>query len=205
MGQKSWEFYQQREAGGDVAYPLWWICGLANAVAPTAFAHRVLKANTLYAVPFNQIRAVTVDKMAISLDMAAPQGGKGRLGIYRNVADGNSKPGQLLVDGGEIDLTGPAPGFRQVTGLNQNLAIDIRYWAVLFTNDSAAGAQVDTIPQGNQFFWGAVPKQASWFPAAALELGNQTFGPLPNPFPAVSSDKIVDTSIVIALAFSAAK
>ncbi len=27
---KSWEFYQQPDAGDGIPYPLWWICGASN-------------------------------------------------------------------------------------------------------------------------------------------------------------------------------
>src|SRR5262245_50350969 len=128
MGQKSWEFYQQPETGGTIAYPLWWVCGMATAVqAPGGWHTPLVHAHTLWAVPFNQIRAVTVNKMMITITTAGGAGARCRLGIYQNVADSNSKPGALLVDAGELDIT--TTGIKTLTlGTPTNLLIDNRYW-----------------------------------------------------------------------------
>lgn len=68
MGQESWEFYQQPETGGGIAYPLWWICGLSTTLGPTAISVVTLAGNTLYAIPFDQLRTVTVSKTVITLE-----------------------------------------------------------------------------------------------------------------------------------------
>lgn len=205
MGQQSWEHYQQPETGPGIAYPLWWICGLSTTegdLVPTA----TLAGNTLYAIPFDQIRLVTVSKMIISLSTQGGADAKCRLGIYVNAADNNNKPSELIVDAGELDISNTsALGARQITGLNTILPTDTRYWAVLLTNADGANAQITGLAFRHGIFWGARDKGGivGFQPVTGLVLSHQTYGPLPVNFPAVSNANLVDTMMpAIALAFS---
>jgi hypothetical protein len=110
---QSWEFYQQPESGTDIPYALWWPCG---AVTNTSGYNLSPTADTLYAVPFDQMRQVTVSKMIILVSVAGGTGAKVRLGIYSNASNSNNVPSALVLDAGEIDVT--TTGIKQLTGLN---------------------------------------------------------------------------------------
>ncbi len=70
MGLKSWEYYEQPETGPDIPYQLWWLCACANAYVYNAATELQLGNNVLIAIPFNQIRAGTVAKMAVEVTQA---------------------------------------------------------------------------------------------------------------------------------------
>jgi hypothetical protein len=85
---QSWEYYQQTEAGN--AYPLYWLCGLGGSVSGARTPALVTGAigffqeTGIYAIPFDQMRAVIVSKVFIDVVTASPNNGKVRLGIYRS-------------------------------------------------------------------------------------------------------------------------
>ncbi|GAI01197.1 unnamed protein product, partial [marine sediment metagenome] len=54
----------------------------------------------LRALPLVVPRDITVDRIAVDIEVAGEAGSKARLGIYRNGA--NLYPGTLVVDAGEI-------------------------------------------------------------------------------------------------------
>ncbi|MBI1830392.1 MAG: hypothetical protein HYR84_02965 [Planctomycetes bacterium] len=92
---QSWEFYQQIEVGN--AYPLYWLCGLGGTTAfvppgASALARMPLLLNeALYAIPFDQMNAMTVNKMFINLITRSPNGGKVRIGIYQRKKRGREE------------------------------------------------------------------------------------------------------------------
>jgi hypothetical protein len=87
---QSWEFYQQPYGG--TKYPLYWIAGANSAAAPNTTSGVQVKNNQLWLIPFNQMRAVTVDKIGIDLRMKGAAGAKVRLGIYQNNASDDNYP-----------------------------------------------------------------------------------------------------------------
>lgn len=207
---QSWEYYQQQETGGGVTYPLWWICGLATSANGTASGSisATLQANTLYAIPFDQMRAVTVSKMMINLTtMAGGAGAKCRLGIYKNTSNTNNVPSTLILDAGDVDIATPAPpAIVTIGGLNTALATDTRYWAVLLTNGNAANATIRGLgnPVWPVIYWGTFNQTNLFNNPTGLLLGSQTYGPLPAAFPTVTSTNLTfDYVPAIALAFSA--
>jgi hypothetical protein len=157
---QSWEFYQQSDTG--TKYPLKWIAGLTTAT-PLGTPSITLTKDILYLVPFDQMRAVTVSKMAILLRVAGKAGAKLRIGIYANNSSTDNYPKGRVLDAGEIDVSG-AGGVKEITGLNANLSADTRYWAAVLTNDSTV--QIGALPASSIIFWAAVTTPAILAPQA---------------------------------------
>lgn len=207
MANQSWAFYQQIESGPGIPYPLWWICGLSSSIGSIGFTSQLLTPNVMYAIPFDQLRNMTVDKMIIAQRNPANANGKCRLGIYQNASSANNVPGARVVDAGELALDG-ANGLKIRSGLNTNLNADTRYWAVILTNaDVGGGVGVITgmgVAGSPVIFWGASPHSSNqnFVAHTGLRLTDQTYGLLPANFPAVTAANLFGENVpAIALAF----
>jgi hypothetical protein len=137
----------------------------------------------LHAVPYVSGRGGTIDRLAIY--QATQQAGQNmRLGIYKATSSTNLYPDALILDSGNIDMTGT--GIKEWSG-TQVLLADTLYWFVHFhggtTNTPkwyyAIGADSTPSPifgQGSGTdFYAASPR--------AIKVA-QTFGALPVTFPA---------------------
>jgi hypothetical protein len=193
---QSWEFYQQPETGTGIPYALWWICGL-NGTAGLEIGI-LAGVNELAAVPFDQMRAVTVSKMSIAVTTAGGAGAKIRLGIYQNAGNANNKPAALLIDGGELDVTTTGIKTLTIAG-GQNLTDNTRYWATLLCNDNTVAIQA--IDPGAMFFWGAAVVNNVFQPANGVSAA-QNYGALPANFPTPTLSTGGVKYPAIALAFS---
>lgn len=148
---KSWEYYQQAEDGN--TFRLYWICGLAGAKSPPTFTRLELRNDELFAIPFNQLKAVSVREVFFHLTTPSGPNGKASIGIYSNRSDSDTGPFHLL-DQAEFPLTG-TPGIKRMR-LVAHLAADERYWAVFLANSNAAGAEIAGLGFWSPLiFWGA--------------------------------------------------
>jgi hypothetical protein len=203
---QSWEFYQQTETGN--TFTLWWICGKANSGGGNGQASTALLANTVYEIPFDQMRAVTASKIMIYLTQAGPANSACRLGIYKNDSNTNNVPNTKVVDAGELVIDGTATLGVQTKAINTDLSADTRYWVVLWTNANAGGSIIHLTP-GAVFFWGAIDGgqgSPTFIAPMFIELTGQQYpNAVPNSFPSVTNSNLVkDNSNCppIALAFS---
>jgi hypothetical protein len=195
---QSWEYYQQPNTG--TKYALIWIAGAANTQALVAAGTQVVK-NNLYLIPFDQMRAATLSQIGINLMTQGGTGAKVRLGIYSNNASNDNYPKGLVLDAGELDVSsGSGLGTKFITGLNQALAADTRYWAAILGNDSTLF--VEGLPASSVIFWGALSTGTN-NPVSLVQL-SKTYGALPDPAPVTGANDLVGSSTVpaILLAFS---
>jgi len=89
-----------------------------------------IAANRLHAVPFIVPRAMTFDRIGISITAGGAGGSKARLGIYSDGA--NITPGALLLDAGEVAADGVA-----VVACVINLALTKGlYWPAVVSDDT---------------------------------------------------------------------
>lgn len=206
----SWEYYQQPE-NANRPYPLWWICGAASSYDITNIQNEAsLFGEAIHAVPFDQLRNVTVSKISIYVTQPQPNI-NGRLAIYQNASNSDNRPNNLVVDAGTVSLSSMGT---QTKNINTNLTANTRYWAALQTTNIAANAPVRIrgIPYNRVIFWGALynpggtPPDDGFLPAIELTK-SQTFGTgAPNPFPTVGGANVLfgaqNNAPAIALAFS---
>lgn len=208
---KSWEYYQQTENGNQLI--LYWICGLSGTVnryfrypkfilddTGIDFTNPITgeisevspgglsSTDCLYAVPFDQLKAVTVSTIWIRAtrlsDAATPLI---HVGIYANTSDTENFPRQRVWrTAAAVTLL---PGMQQIP-INPPVALrtDTRYWAVFLGNAACDGTrarlEIDGLGNVNTpvLFWGAKFGPQSIFPITGLRKPF-TFAALPNPWP----------------------
>ena len=125
-------------------------------------------ADRLYAIPFVAARAMTVDRIAMSVTVLAA-GKEARLGIYNSGPDG--KPSSLVLDAGEVSVAGT--GTKAIT-INQALTKGL-YW-LAFVSDGT--------PSVIRYFLFATPYgiHSTWTGPAAIVYVAHAYGVLPDPF-----------------------
>jgi len=170
---KSWEYYQQKYTGTE--YPLVWIAGCAT---PGPLTGVTLMTNTLYLIPFNQMRIATLDKMGIEVTLAAALG-KVHLGIYSNNADNDNYPAGRVVNSAELSFA--TAGLVETGALATDLTADTRYWAALLTNSSMA--EINCLPAASMISWGATAGGGVLLPISLNRISGVTYGNLPDPAP----------------------
>jgi parallel beta-helix repeat protein len=126
-----------------------------------------LGADTLWYMPFALPEPISIDRLAVDIPTAGLAGARLRVGIYTDV---DGRPGELVVDGGEIDVT--TTGDKEVT-------VDVtlgarRYWMACLTNDGTMA--ISTCNTGYTIPWtsGDGARQA-----LAMTV-TQTYGALPS-------------------------
>ena len=133
-----------------------------------------LDANRLFAIPFIVARNLTIDRLAIHVGTGVA--GSARLGIYNDGT--NLYPGTLLKDVGVVDVTTAGIKAATITG---NLALTKGLYHLV------ALADVTPTVRDCSLSWSPYGHSATEF-APTAELGRwevaQTYGALPDPFPA---------------------
>ena len=136
-------------------------------------------ANRLTASLYPIFRKMRFDKIGIYVTGAGGVGARVRVGLHKD--NGAFYPSDLLLDSGELNA--------ESTGIKTK-AIDLTsepgvYWVVVITNDGT----IDLACTGDTAFLSfggegapdfSVSQKGSWYIT-------QTYGPLPNPFPAGAS------------------
>lgn len=89
-----------------------------------------LVANEILAIPFIVARALTVDRLAIHVTIAAAGGAIARLGIYEDGA--NLYPGDLVLDAGTVAVDGAAV---VAATINQALTKGL-YWLAIVSDNT---------------------------------------------------------------------
>ncbi len=110
-----------------------WYCGAQNQVAfgvygPATTGVLLLRLMVL-------ARPAVVSKLSVEVTTVSGAGGVVRPVIYRAISLTNLYPGSLVVDGGELDVTGL--GVKTVSGLAVALSAGV-YWTGVFPGVSAA-------------------------------------------------------------------
>ena len=147
---------------------------ITNFLTTFSSAGKAITANRLYAIPFFISRPMTADR--IGVQVATLAAGSLRLGLY---ADGvNLYPGALLLDAGVVD-TGTT-GLKELT-INQALSSGL-VWLAMLANAAPSLYQVGGANRMDLLGspTGLDTANAAWYVA-------QTYGALPNPFPAAGS------------------
>lgn len=97
--------------------------------------------NTLWFVPFVNIVACSVDKLAFKVNTGGAAGSVARCGLYSAKTDGTLQPNALLADGGEFATTGT--GVMEATiGSPVAFAADTVYWAAYVAGTAAPSVAV---------------------------------------------------------------
>lgn len=139
---------------------------------------------TLRAMPFVAPRGGTIDRLAVGVTTGAGAGGVARWGVYQATSITNLYPDALLVDAGEVDVTGI--GTKAQT-INLTLQSGVLYWFVYLGGVSAATIRaVNTAGTWPIFGYSnafASAGAANIDPGVALTVA-QAYGTLPDPFPA---------------------
>lgn len=99
---RDWQAYAHSPGGGGLT--AWQLAGVSNAAALTTGAPT---ANVLRAIPFvAPARGGTLDLLAF--EVTGGVAGNYRIGLYESTSEANLYPSKLLVDSGNIDVTGAA-------------------------------------------------------------------------------------------------
>ena len=222
----SWEYYQQTEAGNQ--FQLYWICGL-----PAAYSRSLLgnfkdfnlsnlggvlsrpTLDTLIAVPFDQLKGVTVSKILIGVRSTRALGAVS-LAIYENVRGANNFPGTRIwpTNGNQNTVvTINQLGIRELPTGGVALRANTRYWAVLLANQGCRGGTL--LGLGNTttpvIFWGAKKTEVDVpttgiAPLTGIRRPFDYANDFPDPWPADAEGNVseaMDFDVpMIALAFS---
>jgi len=134
-----------------------------------------LTADTLYAVPFPVSRALTIDRLGARIKTAAAAGKKIRFGIYNDGA--NLDAGSLLLDAGEV--AADSGGLKVIT-INQQLPRGL-YWLACISDGTPdlyySGSALSILGNATLIRYNN-----------ALKYVSQSYGSLPDPFPASPSE-----------------
>ena len=147
-----------------------------------------LTPNRLYTVMWPLARAVTCDRIAMNVNVAAEAGKKARLGICRDT--GAYYPGALLLDAGEVDVSSTG-----LKALAVSLELDAGMYWVACISDGA--------PSVRYTFQGVGLKGSIAMPRYSYA-GYRTdtaYGPLPDPFPTGGADQ--DLWLALGLRYAA--
>ena len=153
--------------------------------------------NSLRAFPFFSVRAGTIDRLCFRVTTAAAAGGLARMGIYQATGETNLYPNNLIVDTGTISTT--TTGIKNFT-VNVALAANTLYWFVINFGTAApsilqfdAGSVFPVLGMSADLF---TDNGVGWVVA-------QTFGALPDPFPAGGAGLLTTRIYQLACHFSA--
>ena len=135
-----------------------------------------MAANTLYAIPFAILRAVTFTKASFNVTTGA--GTNGRIGVYRAAS---GLPTSLVADSGNLSTA--TTGLKEATGLTIALNPGLYFAACMSDNAPAL-----TGCQGQNMLWGMLFGLGESTAPAVTESGamsvSQAFGAMPSNFPA---------------------
>jgi len=134
-----------------------------------------LAANRLYGIPFIAARAMSVDRIAVYINVLAA-GKSARLGLYRNGT--NNNPGALVVDGGEVSVD--ATGLKTVV-IDEALTKGL-YWMAIVSDGTPT-------PHGYAQYGSTIPSISTMSDGRGYEIGwyvAHTYGALPDPFGAAT-------------------
>lgn len=167
----------------------WYPANMANNYATTTVA---IVDDTLYAVPYLEVRGGTLDRIGIYLSGAAA--GNFRLGIYRATSFTNLYPNNLVLDAGVVTF---AAGLRAAT-IAQALQPNTLYWLALLAESTPANPPYaldlgGTLPM---LGWTNTFTSQTWCSVA------QAYGALPATFTAGAA-LLGTTPLMIAVRYSA--
>lgn len=158
---------------------------------------------TLRAFPFVAPRGGTVDRLAVGVTTGAGAGGVARWGIYQATSSSAIYPSALVVDAGEVDVTGN--GVKAQT-VSVTLTAGVLYWFVYLGGVSAATIRaINTAGCWPIFGYSNAFSSAG---AANIDSGvgltvAQAYGALPDPFPAAATIITAGSIPAIGARFSA--
>lgn len=161
----------------------WYGPGVTQSTTSTIAMAVAASTSTMYAVPYIEGKGGTLDRMAINVNVAVASTTV-RFGIYSSTSNDNLYPNALVVDAGEIDST--TVGTKTQT-ISASLTKGSLYWFVLIADNSTAtltgptirGIAAASMPNilGTSSAFGTTPN-------TYLSITGQTYGALPNTFPA---------------------
>jgi hypothetical protein len=164
---------------GTATFEAWYPIGQANANLTSTRALNA--ANTIYAIPHVNLRACTIDRIAICTTVPSANNAQNcRLGIYQATSDTNLYPGTLILDAGTVNLSGSGA---LAININQVLAANTLYYFVVTTSQTDATLRCITNAGANMLLG-----IASTLPAATnggFEAPS-AFGALPGSYPAAA-------------------
>lgn len=132
-----------------------------------------------------------VQEISVEVATAAPAGSKIRAGIYASVSQDNIRPGALLTETGELDIS--STGNKAVV-LAQPLEARRVYWAAYVKNGSASSGILRAVDTEIRLGYTVLSAAAT---AASSVRATHTFAALPTQFPgtvtigSVNSDRTV--------------
>lgn len=176
----------------------WYIAGLIGGqVAATTTGPAV---NTFWAVPFVVPQGQrTVDRIAYNVTTGAGAGGVGRAGIYAATSETNLYPSTLVVDGGELTVTGTG---QKTSTISAVLESDTVYWACLLFGTNAPVISALPSTAATLAVMGSSTTIANG--PDPMFRRTQTYGALPGTFPAGPPTAFgPSTPALISLRFSA--
>ncbi|KKM85336.1 hypothetical protein LCGC14_1290030 [marine sediment metagenome] len=144
----------------------------APSLARQGTGDQAIGADLMHAIPFPVSRGPeTFDRIAISVSTGGGGGAKIRLAIYN---DSNGRPGSLVLDAGEVDVT--STGYKAIT-ISQELETGW-YWLCFLCNDATVRVMMNASPVDMSH----VGWESGEFDTHGLRV-SQTYGAAPDPAP----------------------
>lgn len=137
-------------------------------------------ANTIVAYPFRVFNSIEFNRLGVNMVSGGLASSRGRVGIYANVLTSNMYPGALVVESGELTLTGSAAMKEGTVAGALDPGI---YWVAMLYNDANSGLQASQSISNH-----LMPHADPWNVVVYKGVSKaQSYGAMPDPFPSSGS------------------